>query len=361
MKRDRIVVTGGAGFIGSTLTAQLVRDGERVVVIDNLVNGKRENLAAIPSERMRLVVGDVRDPQAFHNELRAAHTVFHLACLGVRHSLHSPRENHEVNATGTLAMLEAARAAGVPRFVQVSSSEVYGSAVASPMDENHPTCPSTVYGAAKLAGEAYARVYGELPGMAVTIVRPFNAYGPRCHHEGDAGEVIPKFVLRALAGRPLIVFGEGTQTRDFTYVEDTAAGLAAAARCDAAIGTTVNLGSGVPVRIVDLAATVGRVVERKVRIVHEASRPGDVGALCADTRRAARLFGFRPTVALEDGLQTIGCLLWCARKNAKRAARRRDHAQLAAACGASPCRLIGVSFRCTGLILARPSARRRRG
>ncbi len=181
------------------------------MVIDNLVNGKRENLAAIPSERMRLVVGDVRDPQAFHNELRAAHTVFHLACLGVRHSLHSPRENHEVNATGTLAMLEAARAAGVPRFVQVSSSEVYGSAIASPMDENHPTCPSTVYGAAKLAGEAYARVYGESPGMAVTIVRPFNAYGPRCHHEGDAGEVIPKFVLRALAGRPLIVFGEGPQ------------------------------------------------------------------------------------------------------------------------------------------------------
>jgi UDP-glucose 4-epimerase len=306
--RDRIVVTGGAGFIGSALTEQLVRAGERVAVIDNLANGKRANLEHLPADQVSLVVADIRDPDRFRHELKAAHTVFHLACLGLRHSLHSPLENHEVNATGTLTLLEAARAAGVPRFVHVSSSEVYGTALASPMSEDHPTRPTTIYGAAKLAGEAYARAFHHALGLAVTIVRPFNSYGPRCHHEGDAGEVIPKFMLRALAGKPLIVFGTGQQTRDFTYVADTAAGIATAARCDGAIGKTINLGNGTAMPIVDVARAIGHATGRAIRIVHAAQRPGDVMALCADSRLALRLLGFRPTVAFEAGLAHL--LAW---------------------------------------------------
>ncbi|HKM87669.1 MAG TPA: SDR family NAD(P)-dependent oxidoreductase [Xanthobacteraceae bacterium] len=302
--RDRVVVTGGAGFIGSALVERLVRDGERVVVIDNLVNGKRSNLAHLPADKARLIAVDIRAPQKFSAELQAAHTVFHLACLGLRHSLHSPTENHNVNAGGTLTLLEAAFAAAVPRFVHVSSSEVYGTALSSPMGEDHPTRPITVYGAAKLAGEAYATAFHHAHGLKVTIVRPFNSYGPRCHHEGDAGEVVPKFMLRALAGRPLIVFGTGEQTRDFTYVADTAAGIAAA-RCDAAIGKTINLGSGTAIPILDVARAIGRVTGRSIRIVHEASRPGDLMALCADARLAQQLFDFTPAVAFEEGLARL--------------------------------------------------------
>ena len=306
--RHMAVVTGGAGFIGSALTDQLVRAGEKVAVVDNLANGKRANLEHLPADQVRLVVADIRNPEQYRHLLTNAHTVFHLACLGLRHSLHSPRENHAVNATGTLALLEAARAAGVPRFVHVSSSEVYGTALTSPMAEDHPTRPTTVYGASKLAGEAYANAFDRACGLAVTIVRPFNSYGPRCHHEGDAGEVVPKFMLRALAGKPLIVFGTGEQTRDFTYIADTASGIVAAARCDAAIGKIVNLGSGTAMRILDVAHAIGRATGRPIRIVYEASRPGDVIALCADARRAQQLFDFSPAVAFEQGLAHL--LAW---------------------------------------------------
>ena len=303
--RDTVVVTGGAGFIGSALVERLVQLGERVVVIDNLANGKRSNLEHLPADRVSLIVADIRAPDSFRSELESAHTIFHLACLGVRHSLHAPRENHEVNATGTLILLEAAQAAGVPRLIHVSSSEVYGSAVTSPMNEDHPTRPTTVYGAGKLAGEAYARAFQTSYGLPVTIVRPFNAYGPRCHHEGDVGEVIPKFMLRAMAGRPLVVFGDGNQTRDFTFVDDIADGIAAAARCEGAIGQTINLGSGTATSVRDLAHIIAEVTGHESRIEHHAARPGDVANLCADSGLAAQLLGYRPAVLLRDGLARL--------------------------------------------------------
>jgi UDP-glucose 4-epimerase len=240
--------------------------------------------------------------------ITGAKTIYHLACLGLRHSLHDPSENHAVNATGALAVLLAARAQGVSRFVHVSSSEVYGSALTLPMSERHPTLPTTIYGAAKLAGEAYARAFHRAHGMAVTVVRPFNAFGPRCHHEGDAGEVIPKFLLRALAGRPLNVFGDGTQARDFTYVDDIAAGIRAAGDCDAAIGATINLGSGAPRTLLDVAAEVGRVVGRQITIHHRPPRPGDLALLCADAAQARGLIGWEPVVGFEEGLRRL--LAW---------------------------------------------------
>src|SRR6185369_328854 len=242
--RSTAVVTGGAGFIGSELVRQLAARGDRVVAIDNLVNGKRENLADVLSDRVVLLEKDIRDLDAVTPHLRDARVVYHLACLGVRHSVHSPRENHHVNATATLDLLGASRDAGVPRFVYVSSSEVYGTARWAPMTEEHPTCPHTVYGGSKLAGESYTRAYHDTYGYPTVVVRPFNTFGPRSHHEGDSGEVIPKFLLRCLAGRPLIVFGDGTQTRDFQFVSDTARGIILAGEDDRAIGATINLGSG---------------------------------------------------------------------------------------------------------------------
>ena len=223
--RHTVLVTGGAGFIGSELVRQLASRGERVVAVDNLVNGKRENVEPVLSEGVRLLVADIRDLEALKPHLPEVRIVYHLACLGVRHSVHSPQENHEVNGTATLRLLGACREAGVDKFVYVSSSEVYGTAKWAPMTEDHPAFPCTVYGASKLAGECYARAYHRTYGYPTVVVRPFNTYGPRSHHEGDSGEVIPKFLLRTLVGRPMVVFGDGTQTRDFTFVSDTAAGI----------------------------------------------------------------------------------------------------------------------------------------
>ena len=309
-----VLVTGGAGFIGSELVTQLAAAGHHVLVLDNLVHGRRANLAHLPHGQVNLIEGDVRDDDLVHRLSREAHSVFHLACLGVRHSLHAPRENHEVNAGGTLTVLRAAQAAGVSRFVHVSSSEVYGTAERVPMDESHPCRPTTVYGASKLAGEAYARAFQRTYGLAVSVVRPFNAYGPRCHHEGDAGEVIPKFILRALAGEPLVVFGEGTQTRDFTHVGDIARGIVLAARCDRAIGETLNLGSGQEIAIAALAACIAGLVREiappaaarnQSVIEHQAPRPGDVLRLCGDASRAQALLGFAPSIPLADGLAQL--------------------------------------------------------
>ena len=306
MSRTRTaLVTGGAGFIGSALIEHLVARGRRVIAVDNLVNGRRGNLAHLPADRVRLITADVRRPGEFAAALREAGTVFHLACLGLRHSLHSPRENRDVNEGGTIAMLEAARTAGVATFIHVSSSEVYGASGDGPLSEDAPTRPTTPYAEAKLAAEQHARAAHAAGGMRVVILRPFNAYGPRCHHEGDAGEVIPKFLLRALAGRPLVVFGDGAQTRDFTWVEDTAAGIAAAEAAPGAAGQTINFGSGRAVTISALAALAGRAAGRLVEIVHAPSRPGDTPHLRADAGRARRLLGWQAAISLDEGLARL--------------------------------------------------------
>jgi UDP-glucose 4-epimerase len=299
----RALVTGGAGFIGSELTQQLTANVEHVTVVDSLVNGRRHNLNGLPAKHVQLEVEDIRNSTRMAELLRGVDIVFHLACLGVRHSIHSPQENHEVNATATLNLLAAARDAGVKRFVHVSSSEVYGTARSVPMNEEHPTFPMTIYGAAKLAGECYARAYHLTYGYPTVVVRPFNAYGPRCHHEGDSGEVIPKFLLRCMAGRPMVVFGDGTQTRDFTFVSDTARGILFAGFATDAIGQTINLGQGAEVSINELAAEVVRVVgQTDARVVHDQPRPGDVLRLYADSSRARQLLDFKTTVGLREGL-----------------------------------------------------------
>lgn len=305
---SRILVTGGAGFIGSHLVdALLERQPAEVIVVDNLATGSRANLtAALRDDRMRFVERDARDLDVLDDLLAGIDVVFHLACLGVRHSLHDPRENHEVNATLTLELLESARRAGIRRFVHVSSSEVYGSAQYAPMDEGHPTYPETVYGAAKLAGEAYARAAFRTHGMPVTVVRPFNAYGPRSHFEGDSGEVLPRTIVRVLAGEEPIVYGDGEQSRDFTHVTDTARGIIAVAESDDAVGRTINIGSGRDVTINELARVVLDVAGRSdLGVRHLEPRPGDVRRLLADSDQLVLLTGFTPSVRFEDGVRDL--------------------------------------------------------
>ncbi len=309
--RSTVLVTGGAGFIGSELVRQLAARGDRVLIVDNLVNGKRENVADVLSRDVTLLVADVRGVAALALHLRDVRTVYHLACLGVRHSVHSPHENHDVNATATLQLLAASRQADVPRFVYVSSSEVYGGIQSTPIrgdriSEDHPAFPCTVYGGSKLAGESYARAFFRTYGYPTVVVRPFNTYGPRSHHEGDSGEVIPKFLLRCLAGRPLVVFGDGSQSRDFTFVSDTARGILLAGEHPEAVGETINIGTGTDVTIADLAKLVATETGKPdAAIVHDEARPGDVYRLIADVSRARALLGFEPRVSMSDGLQQL--------------------------------------------------------
>lgn len=301
-----VLITGGCGFIGSELSRQLAAVSALVIVADNLTTGKRENLVEIPSENFSIEVVDIRDTNAMRPLLKNADIIFHLACLGVRHSIHSPRENNEVNATSTLELLAMSREERLERFVHISSSEVYGTAVRAPMDEETPTFPHTVYGSSKLAGESHARAYAKTYDFPTVVLRPFNSYGPRCHHEGDSGEVIPKFMLRALARVPILVFGDGSQTRDFSYVEDTARGILLAGCSPDAIGQTINLGAGEETTINDLASLITQVTGATDTLVkHIEPRPGDILRLYADSTRAERLLGFRPKLELRSGLQKL--------------------------------------------------------
>ncbi|RBY78105.1 epimerase [Blastococcus sp. TF02-09] len=305
----RVLVTGGAGFIGSHLVEELLlrRGAAHVRVLDNLRNGTLENLDGVSDDaRLAVEVGDICDEDTVDRSLDGVDVVFHLACLGVRHSLHDPFENHRVNAEGTLLLLERARAARTSRFVHVSTSEVFGTAQYAPMDERHPTWPETVYGGSKLAGEAYARAMFRTHGMPTVVARPFNTYGPRSHFEGDSGEVIPRTIVRVLSGLAPLVFGDGEQTRDFTHVTDTVAGLAMLGESDAAVGQTVNLGSGSEITINELCRLVARYAGASELVAqHLEPRPGDVRRLLVDSTVMHGLTGFRTRVGFEEGIAEL--------------------------------------------------------
>jgi UDP-glucose 4-epimerase len=301
----RVLVTGGAGFIGSHLVDALVARGDYVVVVDNLSVGSRENLAHHDgSGRVELQVVDVLDAERLRPFVDGVDTVFHLATQCVRLSLFNPEIVHKVNTEGTLRILMASDAAGVRRFVYVSSSEAFGSAQTVPMSEDHPFDPTTIYGASKLAGEHYTTAFHRTHGLNTVIVRPFNTYGTREHFKGAYGEVIPKFVVRVMNGKRPIIFGDGRQTRDFTFVDDTVRGMLLAAGATGLNGRSVNIARGVEVSINEIARLVLEVCGRPdIRPEFAPERPADVRRHYADITRARRELGFEPTVDIEAGIR----------------------------------------------------------
>lgn len=306
LRDSNVLVTGGAGFIGSHLTDALLAQGCRVTVLDDFSSGERANLElAEKTGRLRLIEGSILDKAALASAVRDVSCVFHMAVQCVRKSIGSPLENHDVNATGTILTLEAARRAGVSRFVYCSSSEVYGNCGGERLHEESTQCaPVTVYGAAKLAGEYYAKAYYQTYGLPTVVARPFNAYGPREHDQGDLAEVIPRFVIRALNGLPPVVFGDGSNGRDFTYVTEIAQGLILAAQSDTLLGKVVNLAYGRMITVSEVAAAVLRACGRTdLAPQYDDPRPGDVIALQADTTRAREVLNFQASIDFDRGLK----------------------------------------------------------
>ena len=302
----RCLVTGGAGFIGSHLVDYLVAENRAVTILDDMSTGMRANLSEAQSRGdVRLVRGSVLDCRAIEEAAAGCDLVFHLAVQCVRRCLGEPLENHNVNATGTLNVLEVARRRRVRRFIYCSSSEVYGNSGSGCLDEETTVCkPVTVYGAAKLAGEHYALAYWQTYGLPTTVVRPFNAYGPREHMTGESAEVIPRFVARVLNGLPPVIFGTGENGRDFTYVTETARGIALAANSDALIGRVVNIAYGEMVTVRQLAEAIAHLCGRTdiaPRFIEP--RPGDVRALRAETRLARDTLAFVAKIDLDQGLR----------------------------------------------------------
>jgi UDP-glucose 4-epimerase len=321
----RALVTGGAGFIGSHLVDALLAAGDNVTVLDDFSTGAMDNLtAAHATGRLHMLRGSILDPTAVDAAMSGCSHVFHLAVQCVRSSLGNPRESHEINTTGTLKVLESARVRGVERFVYCSSSEVYGNSSAGLLREEVTICrPVTMYGAAKLAGELYTDAYRQTYGLNTTIVRPFNAYGPRAPERGTRAEVIPRFLIRALNGLPPVIFGDGSNGRDFTYVTELARALALAGTAPAAAGETLNIAFGRAITVREVAEAVLRAVGRNdLSVTKLAPRPGDVHLLRADNRRASEVLGYKPEIPFEEGLRQY--IAWFTARHPNTAAMLED-------------------------------------
>ena len=306
MGESLYLVTGGAGFIGSQLVERLLRDGARVRVLDNFSAGTRANLA-FPRElrrRLEVVRGDVRNLATVARAVRGARVVFHQAAMrSVPRSIEDPLGANANNVTGTLHVLEAARRARVPRVVYASSSSVYGDRPELPKREEQPAKPVSPYAVSKVAGELYASVWSRLFGVEAIGLRYFNVFGPRQDPKSEYAAVIPRFITWALRGRPLQVHGDGTQSRDFTYVDNVVEANLLAGRAPGAAGEVFNVGCGSRTSLLEIIGMLEVIVGRPLARRHTPSRAGDVAHTLADLTKAKRLLGYEPLVRFEEGLQ----------------------------------------------------------
>lgn len=301
-----VVVTGGGGFIGSHLVERLIDLGANVTAFVRYNSRNHPgflDLLAPHTKRIRIVPGDIRDPGAVRTALEGADTVFHLAALtGIPYSYVHPIEVFEVNAHGTLNVLAGARDGGLQRVVISSTSEVYGSALYVPIDEKHPKQPLSPYSASKISSDAIALSFHAAFQLPVTVVRPFNTYGPR---QSDRA-IIPTIISQALT-QPQITVGNTTPTRDFTYVSDTVEGFLRLAESEAAVGQEVNLGTGSEVSIGDLVRRINAIVGRDLPVCKkdERVRPetSEVKRLLSNNSKARDLVGWTPRVTLDDGIR----------------------------------------------------------
>jgi UDP-glucose 4-epimerase len=295
----RVLITGGSGFIGSSIAKELASNGTEVVVLDNLSSGYRGNINGQPG--VVLLEADVRDPAAVNAAAAGVDVIFHLAAsVGNKRSIDEPVNDAEINVIGTLRVLEAARKAGVRKVVMSSSAGIFGELKTLPIREDHPAEPDSPYGASKLCAEKLGLVYAKLYGMEVVCLRYFNVYGPSQRFDAY-GNVIPIFVFQMLRGEPVTIFGDGEQTRDFVNVRDVVQAniKAAMAHC---VSGAFNIGSGTRISINDLVERVKAASGLNPVVRHGPPRAGDVRDSLADISAARRAFGFEPVVTIDEGL-----------------------------------------------------------
>jgi UDP-glucose 4-epimerase len=296
------LVTGGAGFIGSHIVERLLKDGKQVRVIDNFVTGKRENLRD-HIEKIDLVNGDILDLELVRNALKGVEVVFHQAALrSVPLSVDNPLATNQVNTQGTLNVLLATRDAGVKRVIYASSSSVYGDSPRLPKTEDQATAPISPYAVSKLAGENYCSVFTKVYGLETISLRYFNVFGPRQDPQSQYAAVIPKFIARALKGKPLEVHGDGLQSRDFTYIDDVVQANLLAATAEKGIGEAFNVAKGKAYSLLDLIAALSRILDKNLQWIHTPSRQGDVRHTLADISKARRILGYKVHTEFEQGL-----------------------------------------------------------
>ena len=298
----RVLVTGGAGFIGSNLVRSLLERGDEVRVLDNFSTGNRANLEGLDVD---VVEGELRSYERVHNAVRGVEVVFHLGALGsVPRSVQDPLTSSAVNIEGTLNVLLAARDEGVRRVVYSSSSSVYGTGRELPVSEDQAADPLSPYGVAKLAAErfcvSFSRVYES---FQTVVVRYFNVFGPRQSPFSQYAAVIPLFITAIAAGKPVRIEGDGEQRRDFTYVSNVVDGTILAADAEGANGQIFNVAASSPVSVNQVADAIGEILGKPVQKEPAPARAGDIRDSWADVRRARDVLGWEPSVGLEEGLR----------------------------------------------------------
>jgi UDP-glucose 4-epimerase len=295
----RFLITGGAGFLGAALANRLVADGHEVRVVDNLSTGS----AAALAPAVLFTKGDVSDIPLLWSLLQEVDCVYHLAArVSVPQSILYPRDYNAVNVGGTVSLMEATRDAGIGRVVLASSGAIYGRQAEQPVHEADTPAPATPYAVSKWAAEQYVHTIGDLWGIETVALRIFNAYGPGQHLPVSHAPVVPRFLWAAVNDGSLVAYGDGSQTRDYVFVADVVQALVAAATAAGVNRQVINVGSGVETSVNALLEAVARVTGRRLNVIANPEKDGGAPRLVADISRAQTLLGFRPQVALLDGL-----------------------------------------------------------
>jgi nucleoside-diphosphate-sugar epimerase len=298
----KYLVTGGAGFIGSHIVSALLERGESVRVFDNLATGRESNLEALKGD-VHFIKGDLRDFDSVKVAIQGVEVIFHQAALAsVPRSIADPISSLETNINGTQNVLLAARDAGVRRVVYASSSSVYGNVPILPKQESMPTRPMSPYAVQKLTGELLCGVFTQIYGLETVALRYFNVFGPRQDPTSEYAAVIPRFLTAILKGRKPIVFGNGEQTRDFTYIANVVQANLLAASSKDAVGCAINIGCGEQISLNAVLRMVGELLGRIVTAEYRDSRPGDVHDSLADISLGQRLLGYEPVIGFREGL-----------------------------------------------------------
>lgn len=300
-KDKKFLVTGGAGFIGSEVVKQLLEKGSDVTILDNFSSGKKQYLPT--SKKLKIIRGDIQDEKTVKKVVKDQEAVIHLAALPfIPDSYYYPADFFKSNAIGSVNMIwNSIKSKSVEMFVQISTSEVYGTAQQTPMDENHPTAPHSTYAVSKLAGDRAAFTLHKENGFPIVVIRPFNSFGPRYTEP----YIIPEIMNQILSGSKELQLGNVNTSRDFTFVSDTANGIIKAATEKKAAGEIINIGYGKDIKILDLVQKIAKISKTKIKIKYDESRerPYDVNRLICNNKKAQEILKWKPKISVEKGLK----------------------------------------------------------